>query len=77
MHGNLIEQLDYSTSNEVVSSDLVGNSHCSIVDAPATIVSADGTSATVYCWYDNEYGYTMQVIRLAKYVSYVRRLIYY
>jgi glyceraldehyde 3-phosphate dehydrogenase len=31
----------------------------------------------VYAWYDNEYGYTCQVIRLAKHLAGVRRLVYY
>ena len=77
LEGDLMEQIEYSTSTEVVSSDLVGNTHASIVDAPATIVSGDGKSATIYAWYDNEYGYTRQVMRLAKHISRVRRLIYY
>ena len=29
------------------------------------------------CWYDNEFGYTKQVIRIAKFITKVRRLIYY
>lgn len=77
VEGNLIEQIDYSISNELVSSDCVGNGHASVVDAPATIVSTDGQSVVLYCWYDNEFGYTRQVVRLAKFVSNVRRLRYY
>ena len=42
-----------------------------------TILSQDGKSATIYVWYDNEYGYTCQVMRLAKYVAGVRRKVYY
>jgi glyceraldehyde 3-phosphate dehydrogenase len=77
IHGNLIEQLDFSLSQEMVSSDCVGNGHAVVVDAPATIVSADGQSVVLYCWYDNEFGYTRQVVRLAKYLSGVIRLRYY
>lgn len=77
LFGALTEQIDFSTSNELVSSDLVGNSHPSIVDAPATIVSHDGKSIVLYVWYDNEYGYTHQVIRLAKKISGVVRITYY
>ncbi len=77
LFGSLTEQLEYSVSNELVSSDLVGNPHASIVDGPATIVSADGTSAVLYVWYDNEFGYTQQVIRLAKKISDVVRVTYY
>lgn len=77
LNSNLVEQIEYSVSKELVSSDLIGNSHASIVDAPATIVSRDGKNATLYVWYDNEYGYTKQVIRLSKYIAGVIRLRYY
>jgi len=40
-------------------------------------VSEDGHNIILYVWYDNEFGYTKQVIRLAKYISEVRRLHYY
>lgn len=77
LYGNLTEQIEYSVSNEVVSSDIVGNTHASIVDGPATIVSRDKKSAVLYVWYDNEFGYTHQVIRLAKRISDVVRVTYY
>jgi glyceraldehyde 3-phosphate dehydrogenase len=77
LYGDLVEQIEYSISNELVSSDVIGNSHASIVDGPATILSADKKSVVVYVWYDNEYGYTRQVVRLAKVISGVIRLTYY
>lgn len=77
LKGELVEQIQYSISNELVSSDLVGNSCASIVDSPATIVSNDKKSIVLYVWYDNEYGYTKQVIRLAKHLADVIRLTYY
>ncbi len=77
LHGDLVEQIMYSTSNEFVSSDVIGNSAPSVYDAPATIVSEDGKTIVVYVWYDNEYGYTRQVLRLAKYAAQVRRYNYY
>ena len=77
LFGNLVEQIEYSISNELVSSDLIGNSHASILDGPATIISKDGRSAVLYVWYDNEYGYTRQVVRLAKSLAGVIRLTYY
>jgi glyceraldehyde 3-phosphate dehydrogenase len=77
LKGNLVEQIQYSFSNELVSSDLVGNSTSSIFDSPATIVSKDGKSVVLYVWYDNEYGYTRQVIRFAKQLAGVIRLRYY
>lgn len=77
LHGELVEQIQFSVSQELVSSDLVGNPCASIVDSPATLVSGDGKSIVLYVWYDNEYGYTRQVIRYAKYLSNVIRLTYY
>lgn len=77
LEGNLVEQLRYSVSNELVSSDIVGDSCASIYDSPATQVSNDGKTIVLYVWYDNEYGYTRQVMRLAKHVSNVRRNCYY
>ncbi|MCL4153671.1 UNVERIFIED_CONTAM: hypothetical protein GTU68_043511 [Idotea baltica] len=74
--GALVEQIDYSLSNELVSSDIVGNDHASIIDGKACIVSADGKSIVLYVWYDNEYGYTKQTLRLAKYLAKVNRLTY-
>ena len=77
LYGDLVEQIQYSSSNELVSSDLVGNPCSSIYDSPATIVSKDGRSVVLYVWYDNEYGYTRQVIRFAKWIANVVRLRYY
>ena len=77
LEGNLVEQIRYSVSNELVSSDIVGDSCASIYDSPATQVSKDGKTIVLYVWYDNEYGYTRQVMRLAKHVSNVRRNCYY
>ena len=77
LHGDLVEQIEYSVSNELVSSDLIGNPCASIVDSPATIVSKDNKSMVLYIWYDNEYGYSRQVVRYSKYVSGVIRLRYY
>ncbi len=77
LKGGLVEQIQYSFSNELVSSDLVGSPTPSIFDSPATIVSKDGKGAVLYVWYDNEYGYTRQVIRFAKQLAGVRRLQYY
>jgi glyceraldehyde 3-phosphate dehydrogenase len=77
LNGELVEQIQYSVSNELVSSDIVGNFCASIFDSPATIVSESGQNVVLYCWYDNEYGYTRQVLRLSKYLAEVRRLQYY
>jgi len=74
---DLVEQIRFSVNNELVSSDIVGDSCPSIYDSPATQVSNDGKSIVLYIWYDNEYGYTRQVLRLAKHIAKVRRNCYY
>lgn len=77
LEGDLVEQIKYSINNELVSSDIIGSSAPSIYDSNATIVRKDGKNAVIYVWYDNEYGYSHQVIRLAKYIAKVRRYTYY
>jgi glyceraldehyde 3-phosphate dehydrogenase len=77
LEGELVEQIKYSLNNELVSSDIIGTSAPAIYDSNATIVSKDGKNAILYIWYDNEYGYSHQVIRLAKYIAKVRRFTYY
>ncbi|MBM3418863.1 MAG: glyceraldehyde-3-phosphate dehydrogenase, partial [Bacteroidetes bacterium] len=77
LNGDLVNQIYYSFDPELVSSDIIGNTCCSVFDSNATIVSKDGKNVVLYAWYDNEFGYTKQVIRLAKYISKVRRAIYY
>lgn len=77
LNGGLVEQIKYEINDELVSSDIVGSSAPSIYDSKATIVSNNGNNVILYVWYDNEYGYSHQVIRLAKYVSKVRRYTYY
>ena len=77
LEGDLVEQIKYSLSKEMVSSDIVGTSAPSIYDSKATIVTDNGKNIVLYIWYDNEYGYAHQVIRLAKYIAKVRRFTYY
>ncbi|HBT09099.1 MAG TPA: glyceraldehyde-3-phosphate dehydrogenase, partial [Leeuwenhoekiella sp.] len=77
LEGDLVEQIKYSINTELVSSDIVGSSAPSIYDSQATLVSSDSENAVLYIWYDNEYGYSHQVIRLEKYISKVRRFTYY
>ena len=77
LEGDLVEQIKYSLSNELVSTDIVGTSAPAIYDSTATIVSEDGKNLVLYIWYDNEFGYSHQVIRLAKYIAKVRRYTYY
>ncbi|SDX52623.1 glyceraldehyde 3-phosphate dehydrogenase [Lutibacter oricola] len=77
LEGNLVEQIKYSVCNELVSSDIVGTSAPSIFDSKATISNSKGSNVVLYVWYDNEYGYSHQVIRLARYITQVRRFTYY
>ena len=61
LHSKLQQQIGYTISTEVVSSDFVGSRQACIIDSTATIV--DGKSMVLYCWYDNEFGYSCQVMR--------------
>ncbi|MFT6338099.1 MAG: glyceraldehyde 3-phosphate dehydrogenase [Halioglobus sp.] len=76
LEGPLRNQIKFSFEKELVSSDIIGNTCCSVFDSPSTKISADGKNIVLYVWYDNEYGYTQQVIRLAKYVMNAQRKIY-
>ena len=77
LRGQLVEQIKFSASNELVSSDFIGDPIAGIFDSPSTQVSADGKNIIIYLWYDNEFGYTMQAIRLARYFAKVNRYTYY
>ena len=69
-HSNLRQQIDYINSPEVVSTDLLGTTHASVVDGLATIAS--GNHLVLYVWYDNEYGYSHQVVRVVEDIAGVR-----
>ena len=69
-HSNLRQQIDYVNSPEVVSTDLLGTTHASVVDGLATIAS--GNHLVLYVWYDNEYGYSHQVVRVVEDIAGVR-----
>ena len=71
---NLRQQIDYIQSPEVVSTDLLGTTHASVVDGLATIAS--GNHLVLYVWYDNEYGYSHQVVRVVEEIAGVRPTIY-
>ena len=62
LKSNLRNQIDYIESPEVVSTDFVGSNRAGIVDGLATI--ANGKNIILYVWYDNEYGYSHQVVRV-------------
>ena len=77
LKGPLVEQIQYAFSNELVSSDVIGNPCPAVFDSQATIISPDKKTIILYVWYDNEYGYTRQVVRFSKYIAEVIRLRYY
>ncbi len=64
LHSPMQRQIDYTRSPEVVSSDFVANRHACVIDSEATM-SRDNRVA-IYAWYDNEFGYSCQVIRVAQ-----------
>ena len=75
LEGDLVEQIKYSLDNELVSADIIGTTSPSIFDSKATITDKD--TIVLYIWYDNEYGYSHQVMRLVKHIAKVRRFTYY
>ena len=64
LNSSMQRQIGYTMSNEVVSSDFNSDRHAGVIDSDATIV--DGKQAVLYVWYDNEFGYTCQVLRVAQ-----------
>jgi len=62
LNSDLQNQIDYTASTEIVSTDLVGSRFAGVVDSQATIVDQD--RAVLYVWYDNEFGYSCQVVRV-------------
>ncbi|GLX82251.1 glyceraldehyde-3-phosphate dehydrogenase [Thalassotalea eurytherma] len=62
LNSKLQDQVDYTASTEIVSTDLVGSRFAGVVDSQATIVDED--RAVLYVWYDNEFGYSCQVVRV-------------
>ncbi|GAB3692233.1 glyceraldehyde-3-phosphate dehydrogenase [Corynebacterium nasicanis] len=74
LHSDLRQQISYIHSPEVVSTDFVGTTHAGIVDGLATIAS--GKHLVLYVWYDNEFGYSNQVVRIVEEVAGARPQIY-
>ncbi len=70
LHSSLQRQIDFTASPELVSSDLVGNRHACVVDGEALIVKDD--RIVLYVWYDNEFGYACQVVRVAQKLAGIR-----
>ncbi len=61
LHSPLQQQIGYTISSEAVSTDFVGDRHACVFDSQATIVN--DRNCVLYCWYDNEFGYSCQVVR--------------
>ena len=61
------EIIGYTNSPEAVSTDFYSSPYATTIDSQATI--AEGNQITLYCWYDNEYGYTKQVLNLTRKVA--------
>ena len=64
LHSELHKQIDFTNSQEVVSTDFVGSRHAGVVDAEATI--CNDNRVILYVWYDNEFGYSCQVVRIVE-----------
>lgn len=69
LHSDLHKQIDFTNSVEVVSSDFVGSRHAGVVDAEATI--CNDNRVILYVWYDNEFGYSCQVVRILEDMAHV------
>lgn len=74
LYSDFAKQIDFTNSPEAVSSDFVGNRKTGIVDSNATIV--EGNRAILYVWYDNEAGYSAQVVRLITEMAGVHYTVY-
>jgi len=67
LNSPLQDQIDYTNSPEAVSTDMVGSRYAGVVDSLATIV--EGNRCVLYVWYDNEFGYSYQVVRIVEQIS--------
>lgn len=74
LHSNLQNQISYTQSPDAVSSDFVGTREAGIVDSNATIVKDN--HCVLYLWYDNEFGYCCQVVRMIDKMAGVRYQFY-
>ena len=65
LYSTLQRQIDYVDAPEIASSDFIGSRHACIIDGQATIVD-NGNRMVLYVWYDNEFGYCCQVVRVVQ-----------
>ncbi|NCV18870.1 MAG: type I glyceraldehyde-3-phosphate dehydrogenase, partial [Rhodobacterales bacterium] len=64
--GELAGIMEY-TEEPIVSCDVIGNPHSSIIDGLSTMVM--GNLVKLVAWYDNEWGYSNRVVDLAKSIT--------
>lgn len=76
LHSDLQRQIDFTTSTELVSTDVVGSRHAGLVDSSAILVNEEHKSCVIYVWYDNEFGYSCQVVRLLQHITGVEYPLY-
>lgn len=74
LHSDLKDQIDYTTSTEVASTDMVGSRFACVVDSSVTIV--EDNRCVLYLWYDNEFGYSCQVVRIIQQMSGLKTDVY-
>ena len=74
LNSSLQNQINYTQSEDAVSSDFVGSREAGIVDSNATIVN--GKHCVLYLWYDNEFGYCCQVGRMVYKMAGINYLAY-
>lgn len=74
LHSTLRDQIDFTNDTEVVSTDMVGSRFACVVDSSATIVRDN--RCVLYLWYDNEFGYSCQVVRIIQQMSGIKTDIY-
>lgn len=68
---HLRAQVGWTAMTDTVSTDMVGETHAGVIDAEATIVQGD--NIVLYVWYDNEFGYSCQVVRMLQHTAGVAR----
>ena len=71
-HSIYKDQIDYTNSPEIVSSDIIGSRFGCVVDSQATI--CNGKNVVIYAWYDNELGYCVQLLRVLKKMAGIKYL---
>lgn len=67
LDSSMQRQVDFISNPDAVSTDFVGSRHAAVIDAEATIVN--GRHCVLYVWYDNEFGYSCQVLRILQQIS--------